>query len=76
MTNITLSIEDDVYQQMKDYSEVKWSEFVRKQIVKRIGELNSLRENNRDESLLTMLASEKVLRKEWDNEADERWNDV
>ena len=29
-----------------------------------------------NESVSTMLASEKVLKKEWDNEEDERWNEV
>lgn len=28
------------------------------------------------EGILTMLASEKVLKKEWDNELDERWNNA
>lgn len=28
------------------------------------------------ESIFTMIASEEVLKKEGDNEADERWNDV
>ena len=28
------------------------------------------------ESLFTMLASEEVLKEDWDNEADERWNYV
>ncbi|KHO54618.1 MAG: hypothetical protein QT10_C0014G0016 [archaeon GW2011_AR19] len=30
MTNITLSIEEDIYKRMKKHSEIKWSEFVRK----------------------------------------------
>ncbi len=28
------------------------------------------------ESIFTMLASEDVLKKEWDNENDERWNEL
>ena len=28
------------------------------------------------ESIFTMLASEEVLRSDWDNELDERWNNV
>ncbi|MFH1916540.1 MAG: hypothetical protein ABIJ21_04705 [Nanoarchaeota archaeon] len=75
MTNITLSIEEGTYKRMRKYSEIRWSEFVRKAINKRIGELDSL-ETSRKESILTMLASEEVLKKEWDNEADERWNHV
>ena len=73
MTNITLSIDNATYKKMKFYSEIKWSEFVRKTIEKRIQELDSL-EN--DEGVLTMLASQEVLLKDWDNEADERWNNV
>lgn len=73
MTNITLSIDDGVYKKMKQYSEIRWSEFVRKSIEKRIEELDSIAQN---EGVLTMLASESVLRKEWENQADERWNDI
>ncbi len=76
MTNITLSIEDSVYEKMHEYSEIKWSEFVRKAIQKRLSELESLEKHPDAESFFTMLASEEVLRKEWDNEADERWNNV
>ncbi|MBI2112179.1 hypothetical protein HYT52_01440 [Candidatus Woesearchaeota archaeon] len=61
---------------MKRYSEIKWSEFVRKMIKKRLAELDFLNKKPNHESLITMLASEEVLRKDWDNEADERWNDV
>ena len=76
MTNITLSIENKVYTKMRQHSEIKWSEFVRKAIKKRINELEKLEQNPQQESILTMLASEEVLKKEWDNEADERWNNV
>tara|TARA_Y100000310_G_scaffold343984_1_gene454363 strand:- start:3102 stop:3335 length:234 start_codon:yes stop_codon:yes gene_type:complete len=77
MTNITLSIEDSVYKKMKKHSEIKWSEFVRKSIKKRIEDLEKI-ENDEDrrESILTMLASEHVLKKDWDNEEDECWNDL
>ena len=73
MKKITLSIREDTYKRMKEYSEISWSEFVRKQIEKRIQELDSIESK---ESLYTMLASEHVLKKEWDNEIDEAWNDV
>ena len=43
MTNITLSIDDTVYKKMKDYSEIRWSEFVRMCIQKRIKELEMLK---------------------------------
>jgi|GEM_PF-2685387 hypothetical protein len=29
-----------------------------------------------EESVITMLLSQEVLRKEWDNKADERWNEL
>ncbi len=76
MTNITLSIEDSVYERMRKHSEVKWSEFVRKVIKRRLEELDILEKDRDHESILTMLASESVLKKDWDNELDERWNDV
>ncbi|MBI2145629.1 hypothetical protein HYU18_04910 [Candidatus Woesearchaeota archaeon] len=76
MTNITLSIEDLVYKKMRKHSEVKWSEFVRKAIMKRLEELEKLEKSQEYESVLTMLASEAVLKKDWDNKADERWNNV
>jgi len=72
----TLSIDDAIYKKMRQHSEIKWSEFVRKSIKKRIEELELIEKHPDSESILTMLASEEVLKKEWDNEADERWNDV
>jgi len=76
MTNITLSIDDEVYNKMRKFSEIKWSEFVRKIIKKRIDELEKIEKFPNKESLVTMFASEEVLRKDWDNELDERWNNV
>ena len=76
MTNITLSIDDNIYKMMKSFSEIKWSEFVRKCIQKRVEELQLLDKYPNNESIMTMLASEDVLKKDWDNELDERWNDV
>ena len=76
MTNITLSIEESVYKHMREHSEIKWSEFVRKAIVKRLEELDTLGKGPDKESIFTMLASEEVLKKDWDNKADERWNNV
>lgn len=76
MTNITLSIDDEVYNKMKKHSEVKWSEFVRKIIKVRLDQLEKLENNVDKESILTMLASERSLIEDWDNELDERWNNV
>jgi len=76
MTNITLSIDNEIYKLMKKYSEIKWSEYVRKMIKKRIEELETINSLKDNESIMTMLASEEVLKKDWDNEEDERWNNV
>ena len=76
MTNITLSIDNEVYKRMKKHSEIKWSEFVRKMIKKRIEELENLEKSPNKESILNMLASEDVLKNDWNNQLDERWNNV
>lgn len=76
MTNITLSIEDSVYKRMRKYSEIRWSEFVRKAIKHRLDELDTIKKHPARETVLTMLASQEVLREEWDNQEDERWNNV
>ena len=76
MTNITLSIDNEIYKKMRKHSEVKWSEFVRKIIQIRVNELEDLEKNKNKKSILTMLASEAVLKKDWNNKFDERWNNV
>ena len=76
MTNITLSIQDSVYKRMRKHSEVKWSEFVRRAINERLDELDSLENRKDKESILTMLASEDVLKRDWDNKLDEKWDNV
>ena len=76
MTNVTLSIDDSVYKKMKIFSEIKWSDFIRKMILKRVEELEAIENHPDSESIMTMLASEEVLKKDWDNELDERWNNV
>jgi len=76
MTNITLSIEDSVYKKMRKYSEIKWSEFVRKLIKQRLKELETIEKHQDKETILTMFASENVLKKDWDNELDKRWDNV
>ncbi len=62
MTNITLSIDDEVYRGMKKYSEVKWSEYVRKCVQKRIKELESIKSN--------IFADEELLAENWLSEED------
>ena len=76
MTNITLSINDEVYKRMRKYSEIKWSEFVRKIIQKRIEQLEMLEQHSGNESIMTMFASENILKKDWDNKLDARWDNV
>ncbi len=65
MTNITLSIDDEIHKKMRKFSEIKWSEFVRKIIEQRIRELENIRSNT--------FADEELLAKGWlsaeDNEA-------
>ena len=76
MTNITLSVDESTHKKMRQYSEIKWSEFVRKAINKRLLELEKIDRVADKESVYTMLASQDVLAKEWDNKEDERWNNV
>ncbi len=45
-------------------------------IKKRLEELKGLEKSKNKKSILIMLASEEVLKKDWDNNADERWNTV
>ena len=39
MAHVTLSIPDDIYQDMKRYPEIKWSEIVRRTIVSYLQEM-------------------------------------
>ena len=76
MTNITLSIEDSVYKRMRKHSEIRWSEYVRRMIKEFLDEIESRRRRPSKESVMIMMASEDILRTEWGNDADERWNNV
>jgi hypothetical protein len=69
MTNITLSIEDETYKKMKELSEIRWSEFVRKCIQKRIEQLQKIEIS--DWENLEFLADEKLLSESWLSEEDE-----
>ena len=71
MTNVTLFMEELVYKGMKKHTDVKWSEFIRRKIKERVEDLDKLDKSDRKESILNMLASEDVLKKDWDNEEDE-----
>lgn len=70
MTNITLSINDEVYKKMKKFSEVRWSEFVRKCIQKRIEQLQKIEIS--DWENLEFLADEKLLSESWLSDEDEK----
>ena len=76
MTNVTLSIDDAVYNKMKLHSEIKWSEFIRKCIQQRVAEMEKIKKIMENESVMNMFASQEVLKKDWDNKMDERWNNV
>ena len=69
MTNITLSIDDEVYRKMRRYSEIKWSEFVRKCVQKRVEELEHLDKDDWDNA--RFLGDEKLLSKSWASKEDE-----
>jgi len=75
MTNVTLSISDPTYKKMKKYSEIKWSEFIRKEIEEHIEKLEKITENQQ-ETLLCMVASEEVLKKDWENTYDDQWDTI
>lgn len=70
MTNITLSIDNDVYKKMRRYSEIKWSNFVRKIIEKRIEELEKIK-------LVSFFADESLLAENWlSKEDNEAWKNL
>lgn len=62
MTNITLSINEKVYRKMKRFSEIKWSEFVRKCIQQRIKELSRIKSD--------IYADEELLAENWLSKED------
>jgi len=70
MTNITLSIDDEVYKKMKNFSDIRWSEFVRKCIQKRVEELQKIEINDWDTS--EFLGDEKLLAESWLSKEDEK----
>ena len=58
MPNITLSIPEDIYKKMKKYSEIKWSEVVRKAIVDYLKKLEENRMEVSTKELLNELGNE------------------
>jgi len=77
MTNITLSIDDEIYKRMRKYSEIKWSEFVRKVIEKRIRQLEKLETNIKNYEKSLVLADEELLAEDWFSPEDNlAWKDL
>ncbi len=58
MPNITLSIPNDIYKKMKEYSEIKWSEVVRKAIIEYLEKLEENKLEVSTKKLLEELGSE------------------
>ncbi|OGS66522.1 MAG: hypothetical protein A3K59_08595 [Euryarchaeota archaeon RBG_19FT_COMBO_69_17] len=42
MTNLTLSVPDDLYEEMKKHPEIRWSEVARQALVKKLDDLGRL----------------------------------
>ena len=42
MTNLTLSVPDDLYEEMKKHPEIRWSEVARQALVKKLDDLRRL----------------------------------
>lgn len=51
MTNLTLSVPDDLYEEMKKHPEIRWSEVARQALVKKLGDLRRLDALLRDSEL-------------------------
>lgn len=62
MSNITLSIPEEIHKEMKHFSEVRWSEVARKAIIEKLGALR-LAESLAKKSRLTEKDVEEFSRK-------------
>jgi predicted CopG family antitoxin len=51
MTNITLSVPDELYEEMKKHPEIRWSEVARQALVKKLADLRRLDALLRDSKL-------------------------
>jgi len=69
MTNINLSIDDDIYKKMKKYSEIKWNEFVREIIEGRIRQMENI--SKEDWENAGFLGDEKLLSESWISQEDD-----
>ena len=61
MPNITISIPEETYKKMKEYSEVKWSEVVRKALTEYMGKLEATERRVVSSDELTKLLKESKL---------------
>jgi hypothetical protein len=59
MAHVTLSIPDDIYEDMKRYPEIKWSEIVRRTIV---SYLEEMKETSSPNEIRRQLSSETINR--------------
>ena len=51
MTNLTLAIPDELHEKMKEHSEIRWSEVVRKTITEKIEDLELMEKLTRKSKL-------------------------
>ena len=82
MPTITLSIPTELKAQLDKNKIINWSEVARRAFIEQLKDLAHLQEKKEQrqmilkESIATAYASEKVLAKDWNNDADEVWNDL
>lgn len=62
-------MDDEIYKKMRKYSEIKWSEFVRKIIERRVNELEQL--DKEDWENARFLGDEMLLSESWASKEDE-----
>ncbi len=62
MTNITLSVPEDLHRKMKRFSEMKWSEVARKAIEQRVDDLETI-EKIASKSKLSSRDAEEIAKK-------------
>lgn len=58
MPNITLSLPEDIYRKMKSYSEIRWSEVIRKAIAEYLEKLEEIETEVNSKELLEELGED------------------
>lgn len=58
MPNITLSLPEDIYRKMKNYSEIRWSEVIRKAIAEYLEKLEEIETEVSSKELLEELGED------------------